>query len=120
MAEISPTESAASSKSNESAFALAGRFMFYWASLEAELNKGIHRLLGLSGTDAFVATANLSTRDKVNLIRTLVNFYGVADETWRIVADKTVLAVSAMGGDRNFVAHTQFFPESDVSLVFSR
>ena len=117
MAEL-PLEGLAPDTANTRAFRLVGEFMFFWSTLEAALNTGICRLLGLSGVDAFVVTANVSVRDKIHILRTLTNFYSVNDE--RLAeAVRTMIAVAAKGDERNFLAHTGFIPHGPGGVTFN-
>lgn len=100
------------------AFRQVGQFMFVWAALEAELNRGLQKILRLDGIDGHIVTANMAVRDKIHVMRTLVNRYGLPHSEWVIAANKTLSAIGDSGVERNLVAHNQFFATENGNVVF--
>ena len=101
------------------AFALVGKFMFTWAHVEGILNESVGKLMGIDdGVSETILTANMTVREKLNVIRTslLLGLDNASDE-WR----KTSKLMDALGdrnGDRNIVAHNQFGPRPDGVTFF--
>lgn len=99
-------------------YRLVGEFMFYWAALEAELNRGVRKLLGLEGTEGIIATANMQVRDKIHTLRTLVTYYASSDADALKAHNKTIDRIGDMAGQRNLVAHNIFAPHDDGGVEF--
>lgn len=99
-------------------FRLVGEFMFNWAYLENQINKSIHKLLGLKGLDRLIVTANMTARDKIHCVRTLVNFYWVGDPEWLQRFDKAMISAADLLQARNTVAHNMFVPHDSGGVEF--
>jgi hypothetical protein len=99
-------------------FRLIGQYMFYWGALESEASRGVQTLLGLSGLSGVIATANITIRDKLFIIRTLVALYTQVAPSEAKEADKFLITIADMAGERNVVAHTMFGPETDGGVRF--
>ncbi len=65
-------------------FALVGRFLHAWSKMEGELHNAIGSALSIETTKLQILIANLGFRDKINVIRTLVDvnpFFNNEDKT---------------------------------------
>jgi hypothetical protein len=102
----------------DEAFRLVGEFMWTWASLEAELDRSVRRFLGLDSIDGYIATANISVRDKVSMTRTFVNTYSTQGTEWLADANRTINAIGDRSNDRNLIAHNQFSPAPNGGVSF--
>jgi hypothetical protein len=95
---------------------LVGQFMWRWALLESAVNGAYRKLLKLKGVEGHIATANITLRDKVAAVRTVVHIACQPDtekrpeeaEWWK-AADRDLIAITTMNGNRrNVVAHNLF------------
>ena len=87
--------------------------MSFWAVLEGELNSSVHKLCGLSGLEAVVATANMGVRDKANTVRTMLYVAHSTDAPKVAENNKIMDRIGERSTDRNLVAHTNFFGHAD-------
>ena len=113
-----PSEIHESARETGRAMRLIGEFMYFWAGLEAEINRGVHRLLGIRGVEGAIATANISVRDKLHILRTIVNYYGEGQSDWLSHANRTINAVGEEASARNTVAHNMFIPHKSGGVEF--
>lgn len=93
----------------ERAFQLIGAFMSDWSELESHLNDAVAALLEID--DLVLATAlavNMGCRDKLNLVRTLLDLEFTSDSERGKAAHKLLNKIGDRNGDRNLVAHTPF------------
>ena len=96
-------------EATDAACLLVGKFMWNWAVLENTINVAYRKLLQIKGLNGYIATANITLRDKVSAVRTVVHHICGHDEEWWKAADKDLLAVSTMNSThRNLVAHNLF------------
>lgn len=102
---------------------LVGQFMWRWGALEAAANRAYRKLLKIKGIEGYIATANISFRDKLSAVRTVVHWVCKSDVKWWTAADKDLLAISEMNGSRrNIVAHNAFMehPSGGVEFIIIR
>ena len=101
------------------AFELVGQFMWNWAGLEERVNNGYRRLFRLTGVEGYMATANLTLRDKIHAIRTVVHWYCQRQGEWAVQADKDLRAIIDMSSERrNVAAHNRFLPHASGGVEF--
>ena len=100
-------------------FQLVGEFMWHWASLEAVLNRGVTKLLSLGILEGAILTANLQVRDKIHIIRTAVDMWGLFAPAEMKAAGKLLDTVAAAAGERNLVAHNPFGPGESGGVSFA-
>lgn len=97
---------------------LVGEFMWHWASLEQEVNKSYRKLLRIKGINGYIAVANITLRDKISAIRTVVHM-AAAELSWWRAADKDLTAIATMNNERrNLVAHNAFMGHSSGGVEF--
>jgi hypothetical protein len=93
------------------AYALVGQFLKRWSELEQCIHEAIGAALNLDETKRYILCANLQLRDKVHVLRTLVNVSNfpanVKEET-----DKELDAILTYT-KRNMVAHNAFEADGD-------
>jgi hypothetical protein len=95
---------------------LVGRFMFYWAFLEAEINRSLGKALGLSSAETFIVTRNMTFQSKVNALKTFINFQG--DSAWGIALTKALNEAAGLAESaRNIIAHEPFEVSNDGQAV---
>ena len=100
------------------AFRLVGEFMFHWASMESEINRGMRKLLGIGMIEGMIVTANTSLRDKTNILKTAVNHYCGGQTEWLQQANKTINSIGNLTPKRNLIAHTSFIPHENGGVEF--
>lgn len=89
--------------------ALVGFFLQYWSGLEATLNQAIEQALDLTMVQGAVVTKNIQLRDKVHILKTLVDLRGNdTDHLKQVLED-----VAQMSGERNMIAHDTFLPDHE-------
>ncbi|MEJ1172624.1 hypothetical protein WA845_00120 [Agrobacterium sp. CMT1] len=98
------------------AFTLVGAFMGYFAVLELGINSAVGDVLDIEPLKISIITRNMSLNDKINTLRTLVNFY-VFDKTKADEFDKWALKARKISETRNMVAHTAFRASSKTDGV---
>jgi hypothetical protein len=96
-------------------YALVGQFLKRWSQLQDEIHEAIGAALNLDETKRYILCANLQLRDKLHILRTLVNVSSLPDDA-KDEADST-LADIANYTKRNMIAHDAFEPEGD-GVVF--
>lgn len=94
-------------------FHLVGEFMFNWAHLESMLNRSVGKILHIDSVlNQVMLTANMSVREKLNVLRTALLLPVVKDsDEWKAL-NKLVDRIGDRNDDRNVVAHTSFGPHS--------
>lgn len=97
-------------------FALVGEFLQWWSFMEAEIRAAIATALGLSRLQAVFVCANISLRDKINILKTAVSvsYIPVADAaSYKKLLDN----IATHAAVRNMIAHDMFFPADDGKSV---
>ncbi|UHS60600.1 hypothetical protein HRR99_03230 [Agrobacterium vaccinii] len=89
------------------AFTLVGAYMGYFAVLELAINDAVGDVLDIDQAKLSIITRNMSLNDKINTLRSLVNFY-VFDKTKAKEFDNWALKARKISEARNIVAHTAF------------
>lgn len=89
------------------AFTLVGGFMGYFALLEAGINGALGDVLDVAPPKLSIITRNMSLNDKINALRSLVNYY-VTDKAKADEFDKWAVRARKISEARNIVAHTAF------------
>ena len=94
-------------------FALVGRFLHAWASMESSLHEAIGEALVIEARRLQILCANMGFRDKLNVLSTLIdvapNF--AVEEKQRIRKRIGELA-EPLSGRRNIMVHNPFGPDS--------
>ena len=90
--------------------ALVGEFLRRWSKLEVALHEAIAKAMSLDETMRLVLCANISLRDKINLLRTLVNLSTVSTNE-KSKFSKELNNLSNDSADRNMMAHDNFGPD---------
>ncbi|UFI03453.1 hypothetical protein [Roseibium aggregatum] len=100
------------------AMALAGHYLQSFALMEAAMNTAIGKALKLSSVQSVVVCKNISFRDKIHILRTLVDISPIAT-TEKKQHDTFLNKVAGYSADRNMVAHDLFGPdESQTGIEF--
>lgn len=103
------------------AVALVGSFLQHWAIMEGAMRSAIEKALNLDSLQGTVVCANISLRDKINLLKTLVNMAFLPDEEGRARAIKLLEGIAGMSANRNMIAHDMFFAkEGGVSFFVTK
>lgn len=98
------------------AFTLVGAFMGYFALLEVGINSAVGDILDIDQAKLSIITRNMSLNEKINTLRSLVNFY-VFDKAKAEEFDKWALSARKISEARNIVAHTAFRASSNTDGV---
>ena len=98
------------------ACALVGAYLRSWAIMEAQLNRTLGRALGLSNLQTVVVTRNVQLRDKLHMVKTLLNLE-VFNEEERTTHLKTIKRITNLSTDRNTVAHDMFHEDEKADGV---
>lgn len=94
-----------------------GLFLQQWAVVEAQLNKIVGRLLGLTSLQTFIVTSNMTFREKINIIRTSIRTLPNLDEEDQEKFDKIILKIGNTYYDRNTAAHELFWWDEKTNSV---
>ena len=89
--------------------ALVGRFLQQWSALEAALNTTIQTMLKLTSLQGAIVTKNMSLRDKINVVKSIVDVYAPLHR--KKSALTTMKNIQAYTAWRNTVAHECFLPD---------
>jgi|SRR5579871_1234643 len=93
--------------------ALVGTFLQRWSWLESAINRAIAKSLDLSTLQSAVATSNIQLRDKIHILRTIVNM-SISDLLGaKTKADKTLRKIGKLASTRNMMAHNGFAASDD-------
>jgi hypothetical protein len=87
--------------------ALVGYFLQVWATLESTLNRAIVDALDLTEIQGAIVTKNIQLRDKINILKTLIDLHGVEVKRYQ----KVLETIGSLSLDRNMMAHDVFFPD---------
>jgi hypothetical protein len=110
MIEIDPTDKTTQAQ------LLVGRFLYYWAFLEAEINTSLGKALGLTSAETFIVTRNMAFQSKVNVLKTFINFQG--NSKWGIALTKALSEAAGLAESaRNIIAHEPFGVSDDGQAV---
>jgi hypothetical protein len=92
-------------------FALVGQFLHAWSKMEGSLHNAIGLALGIETTKLQILIANLGFRDKINVIRTLVDVNPFFSNEDKAGYKKKFHDLSEYAGrSRNLIAHVPFEP----------
>jgi len=89
---------------------LVGRFLQVWAAMESELSEAIATAFRLDAAQAAIVTSNISLRDKIHILRTVVHSLAITKEAKKEY-DDTLVDISDCSRTRNMMAHDAFFPD---------
>lgn len=98
------------------AHANVGRFLFNWAALEQSLHEAIETAFSLNPLCGAILVNNMQLRDKINILKTILDAYGHNDAPSLI---KTLDAIGTYSAVRNMVAH-EFHAAAGDSVRFYR
>ena len=93
------------------AYALIGQFLKRWSDLEQQIHEAIGAALGLDETRRYILCANLQLKDKVNVLRTLVQQSSFSLDVKESTNKELGTIVNYR--NRNMIAHEAFEPASD-------
>jgi hypothetical protein len=88
---------------------LVGYFLQFWSVLESNLNHAIEHALDLKMVQGAIVTKNIQLRDKIHMLKTLVDVRGMHVERLKKVLDD----VATLSGDRNMIAHDMFMADDE-------
>ena len=91
------------------AYALIGQFLKCWSDLEQQIHEAIGAALGLDETRRYILCANLQLKDKVNVLRTLVQQSSFPLDV-KECTNKELTAILNYT-QRNMIAHDAFEPD---------
>ncbi len=101
-------------------FALVGQFLHAWSKMEGALHNAIGSALSIETTKLQILIANLGFRDKINVIRTLVDVNPFFADKDKAGYQKTFHDLSEYAGkSRNMIAHVPFEPH-DTGVQFAQ
>ncbi len=106
---------AASIEDWNNCYLMVGRFSNDFSMLESKINHAMGHLLRLDPIEEAIATANMSFRDKISVIRTVL---GLKISTSKF--SETIGRIQGLSDTRNIIAHTPFGPTSDGDVRFLR
>jgi hypothetical protein len=99
------------------AYALIGQFLKRWSELEQQIHEAIGAALGLDETRRYILCANLQLKDKVNVLRTLVQQSSFPIDV-KVCTNKELTTIQNYT-HRNMIAHDSFEPDlSGDGVVF--
>lgn len=100
------------------AMALVGHYLQSFALMEGAMNTAIGKALKLDSIQAIIVCKNISFRDKIHILRTLVDISPI-DPTTKKKHDTFLNKIANFATDRNMVAHDLFAPdESQTGIEF--
>ena len=94
------------------ATALVGLYLKSWATMEWSLNHAIEDALHLASLEGAIVTKNIQFRDKIYILRTLVDIR-IVDHDRRTAIKKRLDTIANLAADRNMVAHDMFTASED-------
>ena len=89
--------------------AMVGYFLQFWSVLESTVNRALEYALDLTSLQGTIVAKNIMMRDKIHILKTLVDLRGVDVERFKAVLEE----ISTLSGDRNMMAHDMFFPDDE-------
>jgi len=96
------------------AVAEVGLFMQQWGIIESKLNRAVGKALKLDLLQTAIATANISFRDKIQILRTCISIaIGFSAEQKQTASSRLTTLLNYYQRTRNLVAHTPFWPADD-------
>jgi hypothetical protein len=98
-------------------YALVGRFLQNWSFVEAGLRDAITKALGLSRLQGIWVCANISFRDKINILKTAIDVMPGHSATAKADMKKLLDNIAGHSPVRNMIAHDMFFPSADGRTV---
>lgn len=93
-------------------FALVGQFLQGWGTMEIALNGAIGAGLKIEEVQTAIVCANITFRDKIDIVRTLVDVSTFSDRD-KASAKSKLRKLGNHARRRNMVAHTAFGPTFD-------
>jgi hypothetical protein len=99
------------------AYALIGQFLKRWSDLEQQIHEAIGTALGLDETRRYILCANLQLKDKVHVLRTLVQQSSFSPDVKESASKELTTILNYT--HRNMIAHEAFelSPDGD-GVVF--
>lgn len=98
---------------SDRSYLLVGKFLQRWALMEAQLREAIGKALGLDTLQTVVACANISLRDKINILKTAVNMSVGLTNDEKAKYTKALNSIANYSPVRNMIAHDMFWPTED-------
>ena len=89
------------------AYALVGQFLQAWSAMELALRDAIGAGLDIEAVKLQIISSNLSFRDKVNILRTLVDVFFLSEDE-KAQAKSKLQKLSEDSAKRNMIAHALF------------
>lgn len=93
-------------------FALVGQFLQHWALMEQAIHTAIGNALGVELIKLQILVANISFRDKTNIVLTLVDVSPHLNSVEKTEYQKALRSIADYSPNRNMVAHDHFQPSS--------
>jgi hypothetical protein len=90
--------------------ALVGEFLRRWSEMEGAIHRALASAMDLDETMQAILCANISIRDKLSTLRTIV-FTSTLPPDDKLKADKLLAKVAKYASIRNIIAHTAFQPD---------
>jgi hypothetical protein len=101
------------------AWAHAGRFLYYFAELEEEMNNMIGHLIGANENIVAIVGANVDFSRKIKIIRSGI-LAQEESENWKNFASSVIDKIPKYNNDRMIVAHCRFNAGSEGGVQFRR
>ena len=102
-------------------FQLVGRFLFEFALLETEVNKGIGKLFGLDDGRTSILAANIDFSRKVKILFSAESYIGESpDKTRAELVKRTRSKVLELNTNRVMLAHSLFEARPGNKVMFYR
>ena len=92
-------------------YALVGQFLQAWSAMELSLRDAIGAALKIEPVKLQIIYANLRFRDKINILRTLIDV-SFLPEDYKARAKSKLRKVANHSSKRNMVAHAPFGPDA--------
>jgi hypothetical protein len=93
---------------DQKTFLAIGQFIYFFSSMEDQLNRSLRSLLGLGLLEGAIVTSNVDVRTKVYMILTAMNMRPMKEEEWLKEARSDLKAVVKLAERRNILAHNSF------------
>jgi len=92
--------------------ALVGEFLRRWSEMEGTLNRALAVAMGLDDTMRLILCANIQLRDKIHVLRTIVDISSMTEDEKKKFKDK-LEKIGQYSLMRNTMAHGNFAADKD-------
>jgi hypothetical protein len=90
--------------------ALVGTFLQQWSFMEAAISRCISKALALDNLQSAIVSANTQTRDKIQIVRTVLSIVAIHPKEDAARFDKILARILDYMPFRNMIAHDMFVP----------